>query len=111
MPNSTMRRFTPLLIVLAIGFVLGGTFATAKKSDSPQFQLDVYYGTQAQGTLAVEDGHAFVDWTEEGTGYRAEVIGWKALEQLGVLRDGQAVSVDGMDERKHRHRGHVTVLK
>lgn len=109
------RRLLPTLSLLAVGFYLGGAFATAGAGDAPVIDLDTYDAVlDVDGTVVVEGSRGFVAFTdEERQSAKVEVRGWDALAKRGLVTAGSTVRVTGANAqgKKVEYRGHVTVLK
>lgn len=109
-------RLLAMIPVLAVGFVLGGTFATAGGGRSPGIDLessDVVI--DELGTVVVVDGEGYVEFPldERATKTRVAVNAWNTLVKRRIVTEGSTVRVNGASAhgKQLEYRGHVTVLK
>jgi hypothetical protein len=103
------------LSLLAVGFVLGGTFARANGGDSPEIDVTSYGAVlDVEGTVVVKNGQGFVVFADDaGQVTNVEVRGWDSLVKRGLLTEGSTVHVEGsnVNGKKKEFKGHVTLLK
>lgn len=115
MKITLQRRTIAVAVTLALGLGFGaGSVFADKPAKQDALSLTVFeVETLIDKDYEVSDeaGGVFAVLTEQGREtHRLRIEGGRGLVNNGTLSDGDTVRVAGKD-KKHKHRGHVTILK
>ena len=102
-----------VLVAGSVGFGAGSVFADKPTKQGALsltvFEVDTVIDKDY--AVSVEDDGVYAVLTEQGREvHRLSIEGGRGLVNNGTLSDGDLVRVAG-DDKKHKYRGHVTILK
>lgn len=101
-------------IALVLAFGAGSVFAKKPEQDGTLvltvFEVDTVIDEDYTVEVTDDGVFAVLRTQSQRSDVRLRIQGGAGLVNRGVLSDGDEVRVAGSD-KKHKHRGHVTILK